>query len=263
MPTLVRRPKGSQTGEGPETREDRDRIVLKSMTNMTQARQLYRFVASDTLEQNHAIERCGLGKGTMALVGDSAKPDDGAAIAAAGGVPQEADAAGRHRGVPAGVADFRRRLERAAPICCRRRSPSAHAFIDRASADLLRHGWITVYEMLAGYALAVGIAIPLAIAITSSRASISSSCRRCCSSRSCRRSRSRRCSSSGSASAPTPKILVAFLISFFPIVIDAAVGLRSMSSEMTRPRALDGRDAACRCSRGSACRPACRICSAA
>jgi NitT/TauT family transport system permease protein len=31
---------------------------------------------------------------------------------------------------------------------------------------------------------------------------------------------------------PTPKILVAFLISFFPIVIDAAVGLRSMSGEM-------------------------------
>jgi NitT/TauT family transport system permease protein len=30
-----------------------------------------------------------------------------------------------------------------------------------------------------------------------------------------------------------PKVMVAFLISFFPIVIDAAVGLRSMSSEMT------------------------------
>jgi NitT/TauT family transport system permease protein len=30
----------------------------------------------------------------------------------------------------------------------------------------------------------------------------------------------------------TPKILVAFLISFFPIVIDAAVGLRSMTPEM-------------------------------
>ena len=29
-----------------------------------------------------------------------------------------------------------------------------------------------------------------------------------------------------------PKVLVAFLISFFPIVIDTAVGLRSMSSEM-------------------------------
>src|SRR5206468_6341696 len=29
-----------------------------------------------------------------------------------------------------------------------------------------------------------------------------------------------------------PKVLVAFLISFFPIVIDAAVGLRSMPAEM-------------------------------
>ena len=99
--------------------------------------------------------------------------------------------------------------------------------------ELLRHGWVTTYEMLAGYALAVAIAIPLAIAITSSarfnqfvmptmlffqivpKVAI----------------------------APlflvwfgvgaTPKILVAFLISFFPIVIDAAVGLRSMSVEMT------------------------------
>lgn len=98
--------------------------------------------------------------------------------------------------------------------------------------DLLRHGWVTTYEMLAGYALAVSIAIPLAIAITSSarfnefvmptmlffqivpKVAI----------------------------APlflvwfgvgtTPKVLVAFLISFFPIVIDAAVGLRSMSTEM-------------------------------
>jgi len=99
--------------------------------------------------------------------------------------------------------------------------------------ELLRHGWVTTCEMLAGYALAVAIAIPLAIAITSSarfnqfvmptmlffqivpKVAI----------------------------APlflvwfgvgaTPKILVAFLISFFPIVIDAAVGLRSMSVEMT------------------------------
>jgi NitT/TauT family transport system permease protein len=98
--------------------------------------------------------------------------------------------------------------------------------------DLLRHGWVTVYEMLAGYAMAVGIAIPLAIAITSSRRfnefvmptmlffQIVPKV----------------------AIAPlflvwfgvgaTPKILVAFLISFFPIVIDAAVGLRSMPPEM-------------------------------
>ncbi|MGN6572317.1 MAG: ABC transporter permease [Pseudolabrys sp.] len=107
----------------------------------------------------------------------------------------------------------------------------AHTFIDELPG-LLRHGWVTVYEMLAGYALAVAVAIPLAIAITSSRRfnefvmptmlffQIVPKV----------------------AIAPlflvwfgvgaTPKILVAFLISFFPIVIDAAVGLRSMSPEM-------------------------------
>lgn len=104
-------------------------------------------------------------------------------------------------------------------------------FIDEFP-ELLRHGWVTVYEMIAGYALAVAVAIPLAIAITSSRRF-------------------------NEFVMPTmlffqivpkvaiaplflvwfgvgaaPKILVAFLISFFPIVIDAAVGLRSMSPEM-------------------------------
>jgi NitT/TauT family transport system permease protein len=97
---------------------------------------------------------------------------------------------------------------------------------------LLFHGWVTTYEMLLGYAMAVGIAIPLAIAITASQ-------------------RFDRFVTPQMlffqvvpkvAIAPlflvwfgvgtTPKVLVAFLISFFPIVIDAAVGLRSMSSEM-------------------------------
>jgi len=97
---------------------------------------------------------------------------------------------------------------------------------------LLYHGWVTTYEMLAGYALAVAVAVPLAIAITSSE-------------------RFDRFITPQMlffqvvpkvAIAPlflvwfgvgaTPKILVAFLISFFPIVIDAAVGLRSMSTEM-------------------------------
>jgi NitT/TauT family transport system permease protein len=107
----------------------------------------------------------------------------------------------------------------------------AQVFVARLP-DLLHHGWVTVYEMIAGYALAVAVAVPLAIAITSSRTfdelvtptmlffQIVPKV----------------------AIAPlflvwfgvgaTPKILVAFLISFFPIVIDAAVGLRSMSPEM-------------------------------
>jgi len=97
---------------------------------------------------------------------------------------------------------------------------------------LLFHGWVTTYEMLLGYAMAVAIAIPLAIGITSSH-------------------RFDRFITPQLlffqvvpkvAIAPlflvwfgvgtTPKVLVAFLISFFPTVIDAAVGLRSMSSEM-------------------------------
>ena len=97
---------------------------------------------------------------------------------------------------------------------------------------LAYHGWVTTYEMLLGYALAVAVAIPLAIAITSSE-------------------RFDRFTMPTLlffqvvpkvAVAPLflvwfgvgvlPKVLVAFLISFFPIVIDAAVGLRSMSAEM-------------------------------
>jgi NitT/TauT family transport system permease protein len=110
-------------------------------------------------------------------------------------------------------------------------SDVAMTFVDNFQ-KLLYHGWITTYEMLLGYALAVGVGIPLAIAITSSQRF-------------------------DNFVMPTmlffqvvpkvaiaplflvwfgvgtlPKVLVAFLISFFPIVIDAAVGLRSMSSEM-------------------------------
>jgi NitT/TauT family transport system permease protein len=97
---------------------------------------------------------------------------------------------------------------------------------------LTYHGWVTTYEMLVGYGLAVAIALPLAIGITASQ-------------------RFDRFVMPTMlffqvvpkiAIAPLflvwfgvgtlPKVLVAFLISFFPIVIDAAVGLRSMSSEM-------------------------------
>src|SRR2546425_1091901 len=106
---------------------------------------------------------------------------------------------------------------------------------------LAYHGWVTAYEMLLGYGLAVAVAVPLAIAITSSQRF-------------------------DSFVMPTllffqvvpkvavaplflvwfgvgalPKILVAFLISFFPIVIDAAGGFRSMSGGMADRRRPLGR----------------------
>jgi len=110
-------------------------------------------------------------------------------------------------------------------------SEIVRVFVDEF-AKLAFHGWVTLYEMLLGYGLAVLVAVPLAIAITSSE-------------------RFDRFTMPTLlffqvvpkvAIAPLflvwfgvgalPKILVAFLISFFPIVIDAAVGLRSMSTEM-------------------------------
>lgn len=110
-------------------------------------------------------------------------------------------------------------------------SEIAQVIVDRFQL-LMEHSWVTAYEMLLGYFLAIIVAIPMAIAITASpnfdrfvtpillffqtvpKISL----------------------------APlflvwfgvgiTPKILVAFLISFFPIIIDTAVGLRSIAPEM-------------------------------
>lgn len=98
--------------------------------------------------------------------------------------------------------------------------------------NIFDQSMVTAYEMLFGYFLAIAVAVPMAIGITASPSfdrfitpillffqtvpKISL--------------------------APLflvwfgvgilPKILVAFLISFFPIIIDTAVGLRSISPEM-------------------------------
>jgi NitT/TauT family transport system permease protein len=113
-------------------------------------------------------------------------------------------------------------------------SPSAigYAFINQLPL-LLDNGWVTVYEMLAGYALAVGVAIPLAIAITSSRRFNQLVMPTMLFFQIIPKVAIAPLFLVWFGVGPTPKILVAFLISFFPIVIDAAVGLRSMSSEMT------------------------------
>jgi NitT/TauT family transport system permease protein len=97
---------------------------------------------------------------------------------------------------------------------------------------LIEHGIITAYEMIIGYILAIVIGVPLAIFITASPTfdrfitpillffqTVPKI-----------------------AIAPlfliwfgfgmAPKVWVAFLISFFPIVIDTAVGLRSISPDM-------------------------------
>ena len=102
------------------------------------------------------------------------------------------------------------------------------ADIDR----ILEHSWVTAYEMLIGYFLAIAIGVPLAIAITASptfdrfitpillffqvvpKIAIAP------------------LFLVWFGVGPFPKVLVAFLISFFPIIIDTAVGLRSISPDM-------------------------------
>ena len=61
----------------------------------------------------------------------------------------------------------------------------------------------------------------------------------------------------------TSKILIAFAISFFPVVVDTIIGLRSSQPETDLSGALDGRRARSRCSGTSASPTRCRRFSAA
>ena len=97
---------------------------------------------------------------------------------------------------------------------------------------LALHTWITVQEVLLGFAMAVCVGIPTAMAIVYSPVI----------------ERAIYPLLVGSQSVPKiaiapllifwaglglfPKVLVAFLISFFPIIIDTVVGLRSVEPEM-------------------------------
>src|ERR1700712_1756898 len=116
---------------------------------------------------NAANMFCELGKGTMALVSDSAKPDTGAAAAGVLGFLRKLNPLAGGIGFLLVWQIFVVAWSMPAYLLP---SPVAigRAFVNQLPL-LLSNGWVTVYEMLAGYALAVGVAIPLAIAITSSR----------------------------------------------------------------------------------------------
>src|SRR6516225_2239300 len=99
--------------------------------------------------------------------------------------------------------------------------PSAIAGSLRANASLLLfHGWVTTIEIVLGFTLSIAIGIPLALAIFLSPMFSRTI---------------------PAAEAPLllvwfgfgllPKVLIAFLIAFFPIVINTAVGLASIEPE--------------------------------
>lgn len=97
---------------------------------------------------------------------------------------------------------------------------------------LMSNAWVTAYEMLLGYFLAIIIAIPLAIFITISPTFDRFITPILLVSQTVPKIAIAPLFLIWFGVGPLPKILVAFLISFFPIVIDTAVGLRSVSPEM-------------------------------
>ncbi len=97
---------------------------------------------------------------------------------------------------------------------------------------LMSNAWVTAYEMLAGYFLAIIIAIPLAIFITISPTFDRFITPILLVSQTVPKIAIAPLFLIWFGVGPLPKVLVAFLISFFPIVIDTAVGLRSVSPEM-------------------------------
>jgi NitT/TauT family transport system permease protein len=110
--------------------------------------------------------------------------------------------------------------------------PTAIAVSFIANASLLAfHAWITTVEILLGFALSIVVGIPLALAIFLSPAFSRSILPLLVSSQAMPKV----------AVAPLflvwfgfgllPKVLIAFLIAFFPIVINTAVGLASIEPE--------------------------------
>lgn len=99
-------------------------------------------------------------------------------------------------------------------------------------ALLLTHGWASLQEILLGFGMAVGIGIPLAVAIVYSRIFERVAFPFMVSLQTIPKV----------ALAPIlvmwlgygimPKVMVAFLIAFFPIVINAVIGMRSAEKEM-------------------------------
>lgn len=97
---------------------------------------------------------------------------------------------------------------------------------------LLDNSWVTIKEILMGFALSVAVGIPLAILIVYSRFLERMMYPLLVATQAIPKI----------AIAPlfivwvgfgmTPKVLMAFLISFFPVVIDTIVGLRSIQPEM-------------------------------
>lgn len=97
---------------------------------------------------------------------------------------------------------------------------------------LLFHTWVTTKEILLGFGLAVAVGVPTAVALVSSPALERAIYPLLVASQSVPKIAIAPLLIFWAGIGTLPKVLVAFLISFFPIIIDTAVGLRSVEPEM-------------------------------
>ena len=102
----------------------------------------------------------------------------------------------------------------------------------RQAPNLVEHTWVTTYEVLLGFALAALIGIVLAVLIVSSPLFDRSIMPVLIFSQTVPKIAIAPLFIVWFGFGPTAKVLVAFLICFFPIVIDTAIGLRSVSPDM-------------------------------
>src|SRR6185437_7459837 len=101
-----------------------------------------------------------------------------------------------------------------------------HALLERGN-ELFLHTWITFYETILGFLLAIALGVPLAVLVTHSRALSNTIYPLILVTQSVPKV----------AFAPIlliwfgygvfPKVVVAFLVAFFPVIVDTATGLRS------------------------------------
>ncbi|MCI0549214.1 MAG: ABC transporter permease [Candidatus Rokubacteria bacterium] len=94
------------------------------------------------------------------------------------------------------------------------------------------HTWVTTQEILLGFAMAVAVGLPTAMAIVYSPAIERSVYPLLVASQSVPKIAIAPLLIFWAGIGLLPKVLVAFLISFFPIIIDTVVGLRAVEPEM-------------------------------
>jgi NitT/TauT family transport system permease protein len=94
------------------------------------------------------------------------------------------------------------------------------------------HTWITLYEILCGFALSVVVGVPLAMLIVGSPAFERSVYPLLVASQSIPKIAIAPLLIFWAGIGILPKVLVAFAIAFFPIVIDTVAGLRAVEPEM-------------------------------